>query len=110
MQINYITQKSTRQKGFWQPTVISNVDGSVTLQLTTFYFRDLEIAILKETWVPTEGDKIYVENNSVDPLYRIPADVSTNYQPLSGEIESSPGPVMWVENGILYVLTHEEGE
>ncbi|MEW6423188.1 MAG: hypothetical protein AB1523_00330 [Bacillota bacterium] len=107
MQIKYITQKSTKQKGFWQPIVVDNGDGTVTLQATTFYFRNLEIEIPKETWTPQEGDKIYIENNHVDPLYRIPSDAEQDYQPLSGERESSPGPVMWVENGILHVLTHE---
>lgn len=110
MQIKYITQKSTKQKGFWQPTVTDTGDGTVTLQPATFYFRDLEIAITAETWTPQEGNRIYVENDLVDPLYRVPADTEEQYQPLSGEKESSPGPVMWVENGILYVLTHEDGE
>jgi len=107
MQIKYVSQKSTKQKGFWQPTVIDNGDGTVTLQATTFYFRDLEIAIPEGTWTPAEGDRIYVENNTTDPLYCVPADAEQDYQPLSGEKESSPPPVMWVENGILYVLTHE---
>lgn len=110
MQIKYITQKSTKEKGFWQPTVIDNGDGTVTLQSCTFYFCDLEIAIPEETWTPVEGDRIYIENDPVDPLYRIPVDAEHDYQPLSGEKESSPGPVMWVENGVLYVLTHGEGE
>lgn len=108
MEVRLVIQKSTKQKGFWQPTVIDNRDGTVTLKPTTFYFRDFEIAIPEETWTPQEGDRIYVENNPLDPLYRIPADAEQDYRPLSGEKESSPGPVMWVEGGILYVLTHEE--
>ena len=106
MQIKYVTQKSTKEKGFWQPTLILNADGSVTLQATTYYFRDLELAIPQTTWVPAEGDKVYVEND-LDPLYRVPTDSATPYKPLSGEVESSPGPIIWVENGIVYVLTHE---
>jgi len=107
MQIKYITQKSTKQKGYWQPELIDNGDGMVTLKSTTFYFRDLKIAIPEETWTPAEGDRIYVENDPVDPLYRIPADAEQDYRPLSGEKESSPGAVIWVENGVLNVLTHE---
>jgi len=109
MQIKYITQKSTKQKGFWQPTLVDNGDGTVTLQPTTFYFRDLEIEIPKETWTPAEGDRIYVENDPVDPLYRITSDAEHDYQPLSGEKESSPGAVIWVENEVVNVLTHKEG-
>jgi len=109
MKIKYITQKSTKQKGFWQPTLIDNGDGTVTLQPTTFCFRDLEIEIPEETWTPANGDKIYIENDPVDQLYRIPSDVEQDYKPLSGEKESSPGPMIWVENGVVNVLTHEEG-
>jgi len=110
VQIKYITQKSTKQKGFWQPTLVDNGDGTVTLKPCTFYFRDLEIEIPEETWTPVEGDRIYVENDPIDPLYRFPADAEQDYQPLSGEKESSPGLVMWVENGVVNVLTHEEGD
>lgn len=108
MQTKYITQKSTKEKGFWQPTVVDNGDGTITLQPCTFYFRDLEIAIPKETWTPSEGDRIYIENDPVDPLCRIPTDAEQDYKPLSGEKESSPSAVIWVENGVVYVLTHEE--
>lgn len=110
MQTKYITQKSTKETGFWQPILVDNGDGTVTLQSTTFYFRDLEIEIPEETWTPVEGDRIYIENDIVDPLYRIPSNAEQDYKPLSGEKESSPGAVIWVENGIFYVLTHEEGE
>jgi hypothetical protein len=110
LEIKYITQKSTKEKGFWQPELVDNGDGTVTLKPTTFYFRDLEIAIPEETWTPQEGNRIYIENDPVDPLYRIHVDAEQDYKPLSGEKESSPGPVMWLENGVIYVLTHEEGD
>ena len=106
MVVKYVTQTSTKEKGFWQPIVTANADGSVTLQATTYYFRDLELDIPQITWIPAEGDKVYVEND-LDPLYRVPTDSATPYKPLSGEVESSPGPIIWGENGIVYVLTHE---
>jgi len=111
MQIKYITQKSTKQKVFWQPELIDNGDGTVTLQPTTFYFRDLEIEIPEETWTPANGDKIFIENDS-DPVHLIRDTHLLDeipYTPLSGDKTSSPGAVIWVENDTIYVLTHEEG-
>lgn len=112
MQIKYITQKSTKQKGFWQPTLIDNGDGTVTLQATTFYFRDLEIEIPEETWAPANGDKVFIENNPADPLYLIRDTHLLDdipYTPLEEDKASSPGAAIWVENDTIYVLTHEEG-
>ncbi len=107
MQLQYIEQISTKDKGFWQPELNLNEDGTVTLWPCTFYFKNTEINIQKETWIPQEGDRIYVENDA-DPLHLIRQDSDDEYVPLSGDSLSSPGPVIWVEQGIIYILTHEE--
>jgi len=112
VKICYITQKSTKQKGFWKPTLVDNGDGTVTLQPTTFYFSDLEIEIPEETWTPANGDKIFIENNPTDPVHLIRDTHLLDdipYTPLGEDKQSSPGAVIWVENDTIYVLTHEGG-
>lgn len=108
MEIKYIIQKSTKLKGFWQPIINADEDGTVTLQPTTFYFQDLEIDVPKETWEPQKGDRIYIENDT-DPVHLIQYGSEEGYSPLSGEKETSPGAVIWAENDTIYILTHEEG-
>lgn len=107
MQIEYIKQISTKQRGFWQPELSLNKDGTVTLKPCTFYFHDMEIEISEETWTPEEGDRVYIENDA-DPLHLIRQDSEDEYMPLGEDKMSSPGFMIWVEQGIIYVLTHEE--
>ena len=96
-------QKSTKPKGFWQPKFAGQV-----LQATTYYFRDLEIAIPEtDLSVMEDGDRVYVENDA-DPLHLIRAGASVDYAPLSGETSSSPGPVCWKEAGEIHYIYHEE--
>lgn len=108
MQIKYITQKSTKQKGFWQPEVTLNEDSTATIKPTTYYFRNFEIRIPETTWTPQNGDKIFVENDA-DPLHLIRETHLLDdlpYTPLGEDKASSPGAVIWVENDTIYVLTH----
>lgn len=101
MRIYY--QKSTKQKGFWQPEFAGKV-----LQATTYYFKDLKIAIPEtDLSVMENGDRIYVEDDP-DPLHLIKAGSSVPYAPLSRETTSSPGPVIWKEAGEIHYLYHEE--
>ena len=97
------TQKSTKVKGFWQPEFIGNI-----LQATTYYWRNLEITI-PETDLSTleTGDRIYIENDA-DPLHLIKQYAENDYIPLSGDMSSSPGAVIWHEGGGLHYLYHEE--
>tara|TARA_Y100000310_G_C20556476_1_gene750804 strand:- start:847 stop:1155 length:309 start_codon:yes stop_codon:yes gene_type:complete len=96
-------QKSTKKKGFWQPEFVDEV-----LQEIIYYWRDLEI-IIPETdlSIMEDGDRIYVEEN-IDPLSSIKGGSSALYIPLSGEIASSPGAVIWKEGGEIHYLYHEE--
>lgn len=116
MKIEYVKQTSKKSQCFWQPTLKQNENGTVTLLPCIYYFGSLEINIPEETWMSEEGDRIYIENN-VDPLHLIkqaggmlPSGevIEDEYTPLSGDKKSSPGPVIWVEQGVIYVLTHEE--
>lgn len=94
-------QKSTKQKGFWQPEIINNV-----LQATTYYFRDLEISIPEtDLSILQNGDKVYIENND-EPLYLIKNGIKADYAPLSGGNDSSPGAVIWMENGEVHILSN----
>ena len=96
------TQKSSHDKGFWQPEFAGEV-----LQATTYYWKDLVIAI-PETDLSgmKNGDRVYVENDA-DPLHLIKAGSSVGYKPLSGETTSSPGQVVWKENSETHYLYHE---
>ena len=97
------TQKSSYAKGFWQPEFAGEV-----LQATTYYWKDLEIEIPETDLSGMEdGDRIYVENDA-DPLHLIKGDSSVSYVPLSGEINSSPGAVIWKESGLIHFLYHQE--
>jgi len=96
MQIKYITQKSTEQKGFWQPELVNNGDGTVTLKSCIFYFRDLEIEIPEENWTPANGDKIFIENDT-DPVHLIRDTHLLDdmpYTPLREDKASSPCAVI----------------
>jgi len=96
-------QKSDKQRGFWQPDFVGEV-----LQAITYYFRGLEIVIPETDLSGLEnGDRVYVEDDA-DPLHLIKAGSSVSYVPLSGETNSSPGQVIWKENGDIYYLYHEE--
>lgn len=96
-------QRSDHARGFWQPEFTGEV-----LQATTYYFRDLEIAIPKtDLSVMEDGDRIYVENDA-DSLHLIKAGSSVPYAPLSGEAASSPGQMIWKEAGQIHYLYHEE--
>lgn len=97
------TQKATKLKGFWQPEFVGEV-----LQATTYYFRDLEIAIPETDLSAMEdGDRVYVEDDA-DPLHLIKGGSSVPCIPLSGEAASSPGAVIWKEAGEIHYLYHEE--
>lgn len=96
-------QKSTKEKGFWQPEFVDEI-----LQAATYYFRNLEIEIPEtDLSVMEEGDRVYVENDA-DPLHLIKAGSSAPYAPLSGEVRSSPGQVIWNQGGEIHYLYHEE--
>ncbi len=96
-------QKSTKERGFWQPEFVGEV-----LQGTTYYWRNLEIAIPEtDISVMEDGDRIYVEDDT-DPLHLIKSGSSAPYAPLSGEATSSPGQVIWKENGEIHYLYQEE--
>ena len=96
-------QKSTKQKGFWQPTFVGDV-----LQATIYYWQDLEISI-PQTDLSTlnDGDKIYIEDD-VDPLHLIEVYAVNNYVPLSGDTSTSPGQVIWKVGGEIHYLYHED--
>jgi len=96
-------QKSTKAKGFWQPQFEGNA-----LQATTYCWQDLEISIPESDLSTLEdGDKIYIENDA-DPLHLIKRYAENDYVPLSGDMSSSPGPVIWHEGGESHYLYHEE--
>lgn len=95
-------QKSNYARGFWQPEFAGEV-----LQATTYYFRNLEIAIPETDLSGMEdGDKVYVEDDA-DPLHLIKGGSSAPYAPLSGEAASSPGAIIWKEGGQLHYIFHE---
>ncbi len=97
------TQKSNRQKGFWEPVIVDNI-----LQPVTYHWRGLEIKIPQTDLSGlNDGDQIFIENNA-DPLHLIEADAVNDYVPLSGYPASSPGPVIWKKNGELHYLYHED--
>jgi len=96
------TQKSNKQNGFWQPEFVGKV-----LQATTYYWRDLEIAIPEtDLSIMENGDRVFIENDD-DPLHLIKAGSLVDYSPLSGETTSSPGQVLWKEAGEIHYLYHE---
>lgn len=99
------TQKSTKEKGFWQPVFVGDV-----LQATSFWRRGAEISI-PETDLSgmLDGDRIYIENDA-DPLHLITPVAGTPdpYTPLSGDRQSSPGAMIWKEGGDIHHIYHEE--
>lgn len=95
-------QKSTKSKGFWQPTFAEMI-----LQPTVYYWKNIVILVpLTVLSSLHEGDIIYIENDP-DPLHLIKAHSINDYSPLAKDASLSPGPVFWFESGDLHYIYHE---